>query len=237
MVVGNKMSKLCECGCGQIVKNRFVSGHNITRDRYSWKGKHLFEEHKRSISVALAGESGYWFGKYHTEDTKKKIIIAKIGVPLTEETRHKITTVMRSKYSGVNNYMYGKIPSNAYKKGQSPPLNAGRGKGSYCKKGHWVRSSWELFVADWLFDHNIPYEYEFKRFHFGRWSYLPDFYVSSLDLWIEVKGWMDPKSRLQIRLFIDTGNKLLILDDLKLFEKMLKKLKKFIEDGKYKKLL
>ena len=48
---------------------------------------------------------------------------------------------------------------------------------------------------------------------------------------------MDPKSRLQIRLFIDTGNKLLILDDLKLFEKMLKKLKKFIEDGKYKKLL
>ena len=65
----------------------------------------------------------------------------------------------------------------------------------------------------------------------SRWFYLPDFYVSSLDLWIEVKGWMDPKSRLQIRLFIDTGNKLLILDDLKLFEKMLKKLKKLIEYG------
>ena len=32
-----KRKNLCECGCGQVVKNRFIQGHNKT---LGFKGKH-----------------------------------------------------------------------------------------------------------------------------------------------------------------------------------------------------
>ena len=39
------MIKLCECGCGEIVKNRFVSGHNGNR-----RGVILSKESKKKMS-------------------------------------------------------------------------------------------------------------------------------------------------------------------------------------------
>jgi hypothetical protein len=37
------MCKYCECGCGQLVKNRFVSGHNFRIYHFSRKGKLHYE--------------------------------------------------------------------------------------------------------------------------------------------------------------------------------------------------
>ena len=68
----------------------------------------------------------------------------------------------------------------------------------------------------------IKWEYESKRFYFkesidGVASYQPDFYLSEFDKWIEVKGWMDEKSKTRLRLFEEQYPeeyaKLLLIDE------------------------
>jgi len=50
------------------------------------------------------------------------------------------------------------------------------------------RSSWEVSFAKYLDSHNIPWVYEPKRIPLNNGhSYLPDFYLPDLDLYIEIK--------------------------------------------------
>lgn len=65
------------------------------------------------------------------------------------------------------------------------------------------RSSWEVNIAEILEALDIPFDYEPRRFYFRREreSYLPDFYIPSADVWIEVKGWYDNRSRRRQFLF------------------------------------
>ena len=44
------------------------------------KGKPLSEEHKKNIRIAQSGENHSWFGRKHTDETKKKMSEKKIGV-------------------------------------------------------------------------------------------------------------------------------------------------------------
>ena len=82
----NKSSeiKYCECGCGQIVHNRFALGHNkghcmphseqtkiLLREKR--KLQVCSEETRQKMSDSLKGHKGYWEGKTHSEETKKKI--------------------------------------------------------------------------------------------------------------------------------------------------------------------
>ena len=73
-----------------------------------------------------------------------------------------------------------------------PCWNMGRGKSGYRKDlGHLCRSTWEANFARILKYLGIPYEYEpkDKRVRFSHCSYLPDFYLPDLNLFVEVKGW------------------------------------------------
>ncbi len=159
------------------------------------KGKELSSEHRESIGAPQRGEKNHMYGKKHSAATRKKISRAMMGNRIGEK-----------------NHMFG----------QPPSQGAGRGIGSYSNKGHWVRSSWERRVADWLFGHDIEYEYEPERFVFnGGYSYRPDFRIPHLDLYIEVKGYMSPKNEIQHRLFQRQGHQLLILDDIETFDEML----------------
>jgi hypothetical protein len=65
------------------------------------------------------------------------------------------------------------------------------------------RSRWEIELAELLTSMNIPYEYEPKREYFKaeKESYLCDFYLPSYNVWIEVKGWLDPRSLKRIKLW------------------------------------
>ena len=65
------------------------------------------------------------------------------------------------------------------------------------------RSNWEIFIAETLEDLEVNWEFEPKRFYFRgeKESYLPDFYLPDFDVWIEVKGYMDKRSKRRIRLF------------------------------------
>lgn len=51
-----------------------------------------------------------------------------------------------------------------------------------------MRSSWEVKTADYLTSKGIDWYYEYKRFELDNTSYCPDFYIPSLNLYIEVKG-------------------------------------------------
>jgi hypothetical protein len=79
------------------------------------------------------------------------------------------------------------------------------GKRFWSKELHqYVRSSWEVDIIRILDLLDIKYMYEPRRFYFRkeRESYLPDLYIPEYDVWIEIKGWMDKRSRRRCDLFM-----------------------------------
>jgi hypothetical protein len=96
-----------------------------------------------------------------------------------------------------------------------------RGGGGYRKDlDHYVRSRWEANIARLLKHSGLDYYYEPDRFDLGDGrTYCPDFYVPSLDVFIEVKGYMyDDKCKKfsevypQCRLVIIDGHLYNLLD-------------------------
>lgn len=66
----------------------------------------------------------------------------------------------------------------------------GHGRRVFCEHlGKWLRSSWELTIAQAMLSLNIAHTYESHRLDLGDCTYLPDFYLPDLDIFIEVKGW------------------------------------------------
>ena len=68
------------------------------------------------------------------------------------------------------------------------------------------RSSWEANIARYYNFVGIEWEYEPKEFIFkdvrrGCISYTPDFYLPKEDRWVEIKGWMDKKSKTKLKRF------------------------------------
>lgn len=95
--------------------------------------------------------------------------------------------------------------------GVAPHPASGNGKGSYSKKGHWTRSTWERRFADWLFDSGIQYEYEKTRFAFEECTYVPDFFIPSLTAFVELKGRDGVAPRRKAALLKSTGAKVIYI--------------------------
>lgn len=62
-----------------------------------------------------------------------------------------------------------------------------------------LKGNWEVEVAKWLDELNIKWEHETKMFKYI-WNdtqhiYFPDFYLPSLDIYIEVKGYETERDR------------------------------------------
>jgi hypothetical protein len=79
-------------------------------------------------------------------------------------------------------------------------------------KGGWredldkyFRSSWEANYARYLNYIKEPWEYEPKEFEFpikrGNRTYKPDFWLPKKQNWIEIKGYMDQKSKTKLNRF------------------------------------
>lgn len=67
------------------------------------------------------------------------------------------------------------------------------------------RSAWEGNFARILVSFGIGFEYEPKTFYFplkrGAIAYTPDFYLTKTKEYVELKGWLDPKSATKLTRF------------------------------------
>lgn len=75
----------------------------------------------------ICGENHYWYGKHHSEETKKKISEANFGKQRTEEWKQKHSELMR----GENHPNYGNCHSEETKQKISEAM-----KGKYCGKNN-----------------------------------------------------------------------------------------------------
>ncbi len=82
--------------------------------------------------------------------------------------------------------------------------------------GHYVRSMWEANVARIIKFNNLSYEYEPKVFILkNEITYIPDFYIEKINLWIEVKGNYKGKElsfEKTDKFILETGNRVLKID-------------------------
>lgn len=66
----------------------------------------------------------------------------------------------------------------------------------------WMRSTYEARFAHALDEHGIVWRYEPQWFSLGDKAYLPDFYVPSIDTYVEVKGWWRDDAREKFDAFV-----------------------------------
>jgi hypothetical protein len=72
-------------------------------------------------------------------------------------------------------------------------------------RGVTYRSRWEVYVSKLLLYSDIQFKYEPQRFFLTQTiSYLPDFYIPTLGIYLEVKGSLSKKDRIIISLFSRT---------------------------------
>jgi hypothetical protein len=63
-------------------------------------------------------------------------------------------------------------------------------------KGEMVRSLSEKFIADFLFTHNVIYEYE-KHLKLDQWELKPDFYLPTYNIYVEFWGMLNDQNYFQ----------------------------------------
>lgn len=103
----------------------------------------------------------------------------KPGHKLTDETKLKLSLIMKEKYSN------------------NPPKVAGRSKRGWYK-GFYCRSSWELAYLIYQLEHNINIEPVSTGFKYiwndSIHTYFPDFYLPDENVYIEIKGYYSERS-------------------------------------------
>lgn len=83
-----------------------------------------------------------------------------------------------------------------------------------------MRSQWEVWYAEYLKNKNIVYDYEPTTFTLpDNSAYTPDFYLTTTDEFVEVKGWLTPKHKERLAMFQTAcPDKKLIIADKKYLE-------------------
>lgn len=182
-------------------KGRKISDDQKLKLSLARKGMKFSAQHIMNLSVAHKGKPG----RKLSEAEKLALSKLKKGVPLSEEHKHKLSLWVRSEE------MRQKISA----------TNVALMRGGYKKytgvdyKGTRMRSSWEVIVAKWLDNKNITWEYEPVVFKLpnGR-HYIPDFRLSDLNCFLEVKGWLKQDDVLKMNEFVRAGNQLIYVDDV-----------------------
>lgn len=150
--------------------------------------------------IAKNGHPRGMLGKTHTEEYRKEISKRVIDywkniTPEQMEVRRIKTIRTKIKNNTLNPNLTMSNPYSRTKSGKREDLN-----------NQFFRSSWEANIARYFNYVGIKWEYEPKTFYFedikrGCVSYTPDFYLPDENRWVEVKGWMDDKSKTKLKRF------------------------------------
>lgn len=164
-----------------------------------WYGKHLSEEHKLKLSKALRG-------RHLSEEDKKN----------KSESMKKWHREHPDAKKGKNNPMYGKVTH-------------GKGRWFIKRDGNkiYLRSSWEVKVAELLEGYNLLWEYESKTFPIAyqfngekkNGTYTPDFWVEEWQKYIEVKGFWRGDAKPKFDAFLNQYPEIgiVLLEEIELF--------------------
>ena len=141
----------------------------------------------------------------HLHRIKSNQYLKGTAKPISEETRNKLrqhnkeywTIERRTRLSLKKKEIMGAVVL-AHPESYSYKNFCGRSKKSLYND-QWMHSSWELETAKWFDKHNIkwtrkvlPFEYIWDN---KTKQYFPDFYLSELDLYVEVKGYETDRDR------------------------------------------
>jgi hypothetical protein len=179
------------------------------------------QEIRQKNSVSNRGEN--WVPKIRkrlaletAEERSKRISElnrrTKTGVPLSEAHRQKLSCAMlraRRTFApvwnkGLTRKDHPSIESAARKnKGHAHPFlfhpRRPRAYWYYGKHGRMpMRSTWEVAYAKYLDSLGVSWLYEAITFVFQDFSYTPDFYLREEDVFVEIKGYFDVRSRKKI---------------------------------------
>lgn len=139
-------------------------------------------------------------GHKHSQETKTKMSIStkESWKDMTNEKVNQRTIKQRNtkiRNGTLNPMINQEKPYSRAKGGKRKDLN-----------NIYFRSSWEANIARYYNFIGVKWEFEPKTFIFnnvkrGSISYTPDFYLPKEDKWVEVKGWMDGKSKTKLKRF------------------------------------
>jgi DNA-binding NarL/FixJ family response regulator len=151
----------------------------------------------------------YLIEEYLTKHKPFKHIAKELGVSATTVKRYLIKHGIELRTDALKDgYKHGYIEGRSGADSPTFGRDATHGKGQWmCLDGKWVymRSSWEVTVAKFLFLKGYNYKYEEVRYDLGDTTYRPDFFIykenGELDFIIEVKGWYKDEFVRKLMLF------------------------------------
>jgi hypothetical protein len=139
-------------------------------------------------------------GKTHTPKIRKQLSKAHKKLWETKTKEEIDERTLKSRATRIKN---GTLTSSMNRKN---PYSRARGGRRKDLGNIYFRSRWEANIARYYNLLGVSWQYEPKTFVFdtikrGSVSYTPDFYLDEEDQWVEVKGWMDSKSKTKLRRF------------------------------------
>lgn len=138
--------------------------------------------------------------KHHTLESRNKIRQANI-IKWTKYDKNKLLLRnMKQRQTRIINGTLNPLPF------QTNPYSRAKGGKREDLNNVYFRSSWEANIARYYNYIGVEWQFEPKTFIFkditrGSVSYTPDFYLPKEDRWIEVKGWLDGKSKTKLKRF------------------------------------
>jgi len=209
--------------------NRITITEDVIIARKEIKRQNHIRSINQFIELVRTNHPKGMLGKNHTDKTKQIL-----------STKHKI--VWKNKTDEERAVVYSNFSRGREKLKGMPRSKYSKTGGIREDLNKYFRSKWEANIARTFNYSNIVWEFEPKRFYFsdisdGIESYLPDFYLPELDIWIEVKGWMKDLDKLRINKFKEfypVEYEKMVLIDEKLYIQIGKKLSHLIPKWEFK---
>jgi hypothetical protein len=187
------------------------------------RGEKMSEEQKRKISESEKG-------KFVSAVTRRKISENQAGRKLPDWLKLKISLAHKRRVISERQMAQvkllglagrGRVVSESTRRKLSEGISRAVLQGKMRRKnkrlhynGLFMRSSWEVKVAEWLDEHKIAWEYECYRYMCGNGRvYIPDFKLLESCDFLEVKGFVSGDDKYKMSEFVKAGHTLFIVDN------------------------